>query len=287
MAQWPAPEARVGRVTDDNEAAPVRRVTLPMTGLTVSRLGFGTASLHHRFWRIDREALLTQAADLGLTHLDTSPYYGDGLAERDIGALPTATRMRFTIATKVGLYPRMGTSASSLGVRAKRLAARLWPGGGTPVADLSLQRVQRSLHNSLRRMRLEHIHLLLLHEPDWAAVKHDDLLGWLHRERDAGKIGSWGIAGTRHTVEPFLRRQSPLGNVVQTADSLEAREADYLSEYGRPMQITYGYLHRSHGTSVAPKASDVLRAALSRNSTGTVLVSTRSHAHLSEIAKLL
>ncbi|MBM4223332.1 MAG: hypothetical protein FJ167_00765 [Gammaproteobacteria bacterium] len=263
------------------------RVTLPGTSLTVSRLGFGTASLHHRFWRTDRVALLTQAADLGLTHIDTSPYYGDGLAESDIGALPRATRTRITIATKVGLYPRMGTSASSLGVRAKRLAARVWAGAGSPLADLSLRRCQRSLQESLRRMRLDHVHLLLLHEPDWNAVSHNDLLEWLHKARDAGTIGSWGIAGTRHVIEPALRSQSLLGNVVQTADSFEGREADFLAEYGRPMQITYGYLHRPSGAAVARKASDVLRAALSRNSTGTVLVSTRSRAHLSEIAKML
>jgi D-threo-aldose 1-dehydrogenase len=265
----------------------VSHVTLPGTDLPVSRLGFGTASLHHAFWQSDRVALLSQATDLGLTHIDTSPYYGDGLAESDIGALPTATRTRITIATKVGLYPRMGTSASSLGVRAKRLLARAWARAGSPVTDLSLPRCQRSLHESLRRMRVEHVHLLLLHEPDWTSINHHELLEWLCKARNAGTIGSWGIAGTRHAIEPALRSQSLLGNVVQTADSLEAREADFLSEYGRPMQITYGYLRRTRDTSVAPKATDVLRAALSRNSAGTVLVSTRNQARLSEIAKLL
>lgn len=263
------------------------RVPLLGTGLTIARLGFGTASLHHRFWRSERVALLARAADLGLTHIDTSPYYGDGLAERDIGALPSATRMRITIATKVGLYPRMGASASSLGVRAKRIVARAWAGAASPLADLSVQRCQRSLHESLRRMRVDHVHLLLLHEPEWTSINHHELLEWLCKARNAGTIGSWGIAGTRHAIEPALRSQSLLGSVVQTADSLAAREADFLSEYGRPMQITYGYLRRPSGTSVTPKASDVLRAALSRNSTGTVLVSTRSRAHLSEIAKLL
>jgi D-threo-aldose 1-dehydrogenase len=265
----------------------VSRVTLPGTSLTVSRLGFGTASLHHAFWQSERVALLSRAADLGLTHIDTAPYYGDGLAERDIGALPAPTRLRISVATKIGLYPRLGTSASSLGLRAKRLMAGLRPGTGRPIADLSLRRCRLSLDESLRRMRVDHVHLLLLHEPDWTALNQDDLLGWLHRERDAGKIVSWGIAGTRKTVEPFLRSQSPLGTVVQTADSLEAREADFLSAYSRPMQITYGYLRRAQRTSIAPKASDVLRAALSRNPTGMVLVSTRTQARMAEIAKLL
>jgi aryl-alcohol dehydrogenase-like predicted oxidoreductase len=136
-------------------------------------------------------------------------------------------------------------------------------------------------------MRVDHVHLLLLHEPDWTSINHDDLLSWLYEARGAGKIGLWGIAGTRHNIEPFLRSKSLLGTVVQTADSLDAREADYLSDYGRPMQITYGYLRRTRDTSAVPKATDVLRAALSRNSAGTVLVSTRNQARLSEIAKLL
>ncbi len=265
----------------------VSDITLPGTRLKLTRLGFGTGSLHHRFWRSERVALLEHAANVGLTHIDTSPYYGDGLAETDIGALPAKTRRQLTIATKVGLYPRLGVSRNSLSLRVKRVVSCCGARFSTPVSDLSLRRCRRSLNESLSRMRIDHIHLLLLHEPVWSAVHQEDLLGWLHRERDAGKIGWWGIAGPRDSIEPFLQNHSPLGTVLQTADSLENQEGNFLSDYGRSLQITYGYIRRSQGSTMPPTALTILRAAMNRNSTGSVLVSTRNHGRISEIARLL
>ena len=45
-------------------------------GIAVSAFGFGTGSLHHLFADRDRARLLETAAAGGITHFDTSPYYG-------------------------------------------------------------------------------------------------------------------------------------------------------------------------------------------------------------------
>ena len=75
------------------------------TDIEVSRLGFGTSSLHHLLSRRDRRSLLLHAESVGITHFDTAPYYGYGLAERELGLALRDRRSRITVTTKVGLYP--------------------------------------------------------------------------------------------------------------------------------------------------------------------------------------
>jgi len=58
--------------------------SLGRTGLQVSVLGLGTAPLGDLFTKLDEQvAIATIATGLraGLTLLDTSPHYGNGLAE--------------------------------------------------------------------------------------------------------------------------------------------------------------------------------------------------------------
>jgi aryl-alcohol dehydrogenase-like predicted oxidoreductase len=262
-------------------------VTLDGTSVTVSRIGFGTASLHHRFWQRDRLDLLESAVSLGLSHIDTSPYYGDGLAEHDIGTLSPALRSRITVATKVGLLPRWGSSRSSVSLRLRRAAIRLARVDTSPIADLDVAQSSASLDRSLRRMRRACIDLLLLHEPDVSRLDHGATLDWLSGCQRAGKIRSWGLAGTRRAVEPFLHCQSEIAMVIQTADSVDGHEAEFLQAYNRPMQITYGYMRSRSAGRVVPDPIESLRAGLSRNATGTVLVSTRSLSRLGLVSTLL
>ena len=55
------------------------------TSLLTSRLGMGTAALHHLSTERARQSLLAAALYAGITHFDTAPMYGEGLAERSLG----------------------------------------------------------------------------------------------------------------------------------------------------------------------------------------------------------
>src|SRR6266513_547691 len=83
----------------------MRHVSLPGTEINVSRLSFGTASLHHLRTSRRRQDLLAAAFDHGFTHFDTAPYYGFGIAEEELGRFLIGRRTEVTITTKVGLYP--------------------------------------------------------------------------------------------------------------------------------------------------------------------------------------
>jgi hypothetical protein len=71
-------------------------------------------------------------------------------------------------------------------------------------------------------------------------------------------------------------------------DSIDAREADAVPAAGLPLQLTYGYLRASSqgaaGGLPSPAGHDVLKAALSRNPSGMVLVSTRKLGRIAEFA---
>jgi D-threo-aldose 1-dehydrogenase len=106
-------------------------------------------------------------------------------------------------------------------------------------------------------------------------------LRWLEHERD--RIRNVGVAGSQAVVKPFLDINNPLTQVIQTRDSLERREADILTSAGRPFQLTYGYFT---GQAHKLDGRDVLSAALARNTTGSIIVSTRSKERLKAFAEV-
>ena len=262
----------------------MRRVLLRGTEIHVSRLSFGTASLHHLPAGRQRQNLLAAAFEHGFTHFDTSPYYGFGIAERELGRFLRGRRGGITVATKVGLYPPYGSRPSTISFWARKFVGAVVPAVSRPVVDWSITAAARSLEASLGRLSLEQIDLLLLHEPSSDAVQSELFLEWLRKERGRGRIRAWGLAGQAISMDAWLSINHPLGMVLQVRDSLDRKEADLVRGRGRDLQITYGYLSSSVTLPGASPATVVLEGALRRNARGSVLVSTRKLARVSELA---
>ena len=256
-------------------------VTLDRTELRVSRLSFGTGSLHHCYRRGDRVALLHAALDAGITHFDTSPLYGFGLAEADLGAAFSKKRAQVTLTTKVGLYPPFGPP-HAWNVWLRKGLGKLVPQLNTPRVSWDTKQAEASLTRSLKRCRTDYFDLLLLHEPSWLETQTDNLLEWVDQERQRGRIRNWGLGGIQSAVESWVHRQHPLANVVQTRDSLDMHEADFMSTANRPLQFTYGYLGRHQ--SQRPVA-EIIAEALSRNRSGSIIVSTRRLSRITELVE--
>ena len=74
--------------------------------LDVSLMGFGAAPLGDLFQRLDEsvaQATIAAALDAGVTLFDTSPHYGNGLAEARLGSvLRSRPRESVVVSTKVG-----------------------------------------------------------------------------------------------------------------------------------------------------------------------------------------
>ena len=260
--------------------AGMRETVVAGTDIRVSNLGYGTGSLHHCFRASERQGLLCEAADLGIRHFDTAPSYGLGLAETDLGAFLRGRRSQCTVATKVGLYPPGNGSQHTAAIWGRKALGRVVPSLSSVVADWHVARARESLDRSLRRLGTDYVDFLFLHEPDVNLVAGEEFLDWLRSETGRGRIRVWGVAGARASVAPFVAAESPLAQVVQTLDSLEHRQADFILDHRRPLQFTYGYF------SAAGRAAAEPLEVLRRNQTGTVLVSTRRIERLKALCEL-
>ncbi len=264
----------------------MRQVALPGTDVSVSKLAFGTAHLHHVFSAKRRHRLLETALGCGITHFDTSPYYGFGLGESALGRLARDHPGQITITSKVGLYaPTLCELTSSL-VWLSKAAGKLMPVLNRPLVDWSIARASASLELTLRRLGCEILDFLMLHEPVYGLLDADEFLAWLDQARKSGKIRYWGLAGELSGSLTWVREKHSLALVVQTRDSLAGEEANALLENGRAMQFTYGYLSAAKRDGSGVSAAETLRQALARNATGSVIISSRSEEHLANLAKV-
>ncbi len=181
---------------------PTARVPLGRTGLQVTRLGFGGASIGGLFTQVpdeEAQATLEHAWDLGIRYFDTAPLYGYGLSERRIGAaLLDRPRDAFVLSTKVGRLIRpIDAIPADADIDHQALDGRedafYATTGLRPVFDYSADGVRRSIEESLVRLGLERIDIAFIHDPDdhWRAAI-EGAYPALHRLRADGVIGAIG-----------------------------------------------------------------------------------------------
>jgi D-threo-aldose 1-dehydrogenase len=154
------------------------------TGLHVSRLGLGTATLGNLYERVsdqDASAVLAAAIDQGMTYVDTAPYYGFGLSERRVG---NALRERrdIVVSTKVGrlLSPDVAGAA-----RAERHDFKSSV-PFSPVYDYTYSGVLRSYEDSLQRLGMARIDILYVHDIGVSTHGSDDALHFEALTRGGG-----------------------------------------------------------------------------------------------------
>ncbi len=265
----------------------MQSVTIYNTALQVSRLSFGTASLHRLYRQQQRLNLLEAVYSAGITHFDTSPYYGFGLAESDLGVLMRQRRASITVATKVGLYSPGNGQHDNLSVWLRKMGGKINARISAPIIDWSIQRAEMSLHESLKRLATDYLDILFLHEPDPTLLRAEEFLMWLEKIRSQGKIRYWGLAGNPEPLRAWLSDSNPLAMILQTKDSLDQRESDIVLDTGRPLQFTYGYISSSVSRMNSLSAHDVILKAIQRNTNGSIIFSTRHAVHVTSMTKLL
>ena len=270
----------------------MQRIVVPGTQIQTSRLGLGTASIHHLFRSQERRALLGTALDAGITHYDTAPMYGEGMAERELGTYLGSTRQQVTIATKIGFpaiaafeyLPPLLYAHRALGRIGRHVVPRLWDYRSR---RLSPKSVEESLTRSLKRLRTDWIDLLLIHEPQAMDVGPlSKLAEWLRSQKVSGRARHLGLAGSADKCLVVARQLPGLFDVMQVEDSLEVLEANAVIEAGWPLQITFGYLRGAARAPAGFSAANVIKGALARNAEGLVLVSSRQPERLKALAKL-
>lgn len=195
----------------------MERRKLGKTGLEVSALGFGCGNVGGLMIRgtpADQERAVARALELGIDYFDTAPSYGDGESERNLGRVLRALRPPVLVGTKFRIEPadqgRVGEAVTA------------------------------SLAASLRRLQMERVDLLQLHNlvaddgaPGTLSARLvlDEVVPALERLRREGKIRFLGITALGQTAA--LHRVLAAG-VLDTA------------------QVCYNLLNPSAGVAVPP-----------------------------------
>jgi len=182
------------------------------TGVAVSELGFGAASLGNLYREVPDEVArdaVDAAWEVGIRYFDTAPHYGLGLSERRLGAaLADRPRSEFVVSTKVGRLLIPSDDPGGLDLE------NLFHVPTTHVRrhDYSVAGVRRSIEESLDRLGLDRIDIALVHDPDGRSEQRDTLtqaLPELVRMREEGLIGAVGVG--------MNQWEAPLSFILESA----------------------------------------------------------------------
>ena len=154
---------------------------LGRTGLTVSAVGFGCGAVGGLMVKgepADQARAVARAIEAGFTYFDTARSYGDGRSEENLGRVLAELGADVVVGTKFRVEP-----------------------GEADVAGA----IRRSLEASLRRLQMERVDLLQLHNqlggPRGLApeVVLGPVVDGLQALVDEGKIGAFGVTATGDT----------------------------------------------------------------------------------------
>jgi D-threo-aldose 1-dehydrogenase len=144
----------------------IQQRAIGKTGAQVTEFGFGCAPLGDLFEAISEEQAqetLQAAWDAGVRYFDTAPYYGYGKSEHRLGHfLRQQPRQDFRVSTKVGRVFRPARNLASFDRGS-------WV-GGLPfefTVDFSYDGIMRSYEDSLQRLSLPSVDLLVIHDLDF------------------------------------------------------------------------------------------------------------------------
>jgi D-threo-aldose 1-dehydrogenase len=189
------------------------------TGLQLTTLGLGAAALAGLYDAVDdatAAATLQAAWDAGLRYFDTAPFYGYTRSERRVGEfLADRPRDSFVLSTKVGrlMLPDPEVKPGSDGWAA--------PLPFRPVYDYSYGGVRRSFEDSLQRLGLTRIDMLLVHdigrlthgerhELHWRALTEGGGFRALEELRSEGAVRAIGLGVNEWEVAQVALAVAPL-----------------------------------------------------------------------------
>lgn len=129
------------------------------TELVIDTLGLGGAPLGGNYVDLDNAQaveLIQAAKDAGIGYFDTAPWYGFGRSERVMG--DTLRGTDYVLSDKAGRLLMPGAVANPMDF------GMIDPLPFHPVYDYSYDGIMRSFEDSLQRLGLDHIDILLVHD---------------------------------------------------------------------------------------------------------------------------
>ena len=205
-------------------------IDLGRTGLRVSRIGFGCATLGgYDYGPVDDEtsmAAVRRAVDLGITFFDVADVYGFGRAETVLRRALGPRLRDLMIATKFGAA---------------------WTEDGRTFRDISPAYLRRALEGSLRRLGLDAIPLYQIHWPD-GSTRWDDCMAELEACRAEGKVQHVGASNLSPADVTACQRSGRLESLQLPFSLAEPDHAEAMAAARRDWQMsTLAYNVLAHG----------------------------------------
>jgi aryl-alcohol dehydrogenase-like predicted oxidoreductase len=258
----------------------VETIALAGTSLETSKLIFGTSHILKAGTRKSRMKILQYAVDLGISHFDTAPLYGYGIAELDIGVLKKINP-HITFSTKVGIYPPRPKLKHYPAILIQKGVSRIDPRRMAPRKNFDVSLANKSLNESLIRLQVECIDLFLIHEPNFDDINFLEWKKWLENLKQLGKIRAYGIAGEEDEISRILEPEGFESGIIQMQDSIFNVKLN--SNLPFPPHITYGYFSEALIRRPELGYLEILQQALSRNRTTAMIFSSNNLRHIREI----
>src|SRR4051794_20973378 len=166
--------------------------SLGRTGLNVTKLGYGAMEVRgSRIWGgrhvedAQAETILNAVLDSGITFIDTANDYGR--SEEYIGRYLAHRRDEYVLATKCGctvVHKDDDTDDTP----------HVW----------TRDNLFRGLHESLDRMKTDHVDVIQLHNPSVEEAETGDLVAALQEMKDQGKTRWIGISATNPHLATYI-----------------------------------------------------------------------------------
>lgn len=201
---------------------------LGRTGLEVSALGFGCGAVGGLLVKGDPGEMtraVARAVEAGITYFDTARIYGDGQSETSLGRILAELKPDVRVGTKVQL-------------RAEEM-------------DHIEQAVIASVEGSLKRLRLDSVDLIQLHNPvarqrrpdrQWVGVEDvEPVIAAFQKLRQQGKVRHWGVNGLGESEALHEVVASDQADTIQCCFNLLNPSAGEAAPAGFPFQ-DYGQL---------------------------------------------
>ena len=174
------------------------------SNLEVSAIGLGCMGMSFSYGppkdKQEMTALFKAAVERGVTFFDTAEVYGPYTNEELVGEALAPFRKQVVIATKFGFDLNPGLDPRGM--------------KGLPGLNSRPEHIKEAVEGSLKRLKVEFIHLLYQHRVD-PNVPIEDVAGAVKELIQAGKVKHFGLseAGVQtirraHAVQPITALQS-------------------------------------------------------------------------------
>ena len=162
-------------MTRTDSTTKINTRTLAGGAVVLSELGFGAAPIGNLYRKVSaaqaRQAVL-EALGQGIRYFDSAPFYGFGLSEKRLGSALAGCDHRPVLSTKVGRLLKPVQHSMRQALRYGFASEEQFE----PAFDYTYDGVMHSFEESLRRLGVERIPILFVH--DLGVVTHGDAATW-------------------------------------------------------------------------------------------------------------